>query len=281
MADDRLKNTVLARAGQDESLSGQTRLVILASLESYDDLADALGGDSAPTATPALQAAAGEDTPPVGAYLTSITVQGVRGIGPKVTVPLQPGPGLNVIAGRNGSGKSRLAEALEPALTGRNSRWDNKKGKGLVWSQAWLKIHAGDPAEIRIGIAEEGSGTTTIGVDWPSGDDVEVDAKKSWIQRNGQKRESPEALGWVGSLEMYRPLLSYEELGHILEGTPSHFYDHPSLDYFLAKSWRMHPDICEPVSRHSYGGRLAVRGAHHGPSAGRPRAGSPRDPGGS
>jgi ABC-type lipoprotein export system ATPase subunit len=86
-------------------------------------------------------------------------------------------------------------------------------------------LHAGEPAEIRIGIAEEGSGTTTIGVDWPSGDDVEVDEKKSWIQRSGQKREDPEALGWDAALEMYRPLLSYEELGHILEGTPSHFYD--------------------------------------------------------
>jgi energy-coupling factor transporter ATP-binding protein EcfA2 len=132
---------------------------------------------------------------------------------------------LIVIAGRNGSGKSTLAEALELALTGRNSRWDNKKGKGVVWSQTWRNLHAGDPAEIRIGIAEEGSGTTTIGVDWPSGDDVEVDEKKSWIQRSGQKREDPEALGWDAALEMYRPLLSYEELGHILEGTPSHFYD--------------------------------------------------------
>lgn len=225
MADDRLKETVLARADQDVALSEQARLVVLAALESPEDLADALGG--AGTSSGATARPTKPETPstPVGAYLASVTVQGFRGIGPKVTVRLQPGPGLTVIAGRNGSGKSTLAEAIEIALTGRNSRWDNKKGKGAVWSQAWRNLHAGDQAEIRIAIAEEGAGATTIGVDWPSGDDVDVDDKKSWVQRSGQKREALEVLGWNTALEMYRPLLSYEELGHILEGTPSHFFD--------------------------------------------------------
>jgi DNA repair exonuclease SbcCD ATPase subunit len=224
MADDRLKNTVLARADSDESLTEQARLVVLAALESPEDLSDALGGAGA-AARPSNVTPPEPSSEPVGAYLSSVTVEGFRGIGPKVTVPLQPGPGLIVIAGRNGSGKSTLAEAIEIALTGRNSRWDNKKGKGVVWSQAWRNLHAGDPAEIRIGIAEEGAGSTTIGVAWPSGDDVDVDEQKRWIQRTGKRREEPDALGWDAALEMYRPLLSYEELGHILEGTPSHFYD--------------------------------------------------------
>jgi predicted RecB family nuclease len=43
-------------------------------------------------------------------------------------------------------------------------------------------------------------------------------------------------------------------LGWLVDGAP--ILD-PSLGYFLAQSWRMHPDVCEPVSRHSYGGRLA------------------------
>ena len=224
MTDDRLKDTVLARADADPSLSEQARLVVLAALESPEDLADALGGAGVGP-QPTVEPTGPDAATPVGAYLASVTVQGFRGIGPKVTVPLQPGPGLTVIAGRNGSGKSTLAEAIEIALTGRNSRWDNKRGKGAVWSQAWRNLHAGDSAEIRIAIAEEGAGVTTIGVDWPSGDDVDVDDKKIWVQRSGQKREAPEVLGWDTALEMYRPLLSYEELGHILEGTPSHFFD--------------------------------------------------------
>ena len=150
MTEDRLKNTVLTRADADLSLSEQARLVVLAALESPEDLADAIGGAGPEVQTTEIPAKPETTAPPVGAYLASISVQGFRGIGPKVNVPLLPGPGLIVIAGRNGSGKSTLAEAIEIALTGRNSRWDNKKGKGVVWSQAWRNLHAGDPAEIRV-----------------------------------------------------------------------------------------------------------------------------------
>lgn len=136
--------------------------------------------------------------------------------------PLQPGPGLVVIAGRNGSGKSTLAEGLELALTGINSRWENKSA---VWSQAWRNLHAGDPARIRLGLAEQGSGATVLGVDWPAGPDVTVKDMKRWVQRDGQKQEHPDVLGWTAALEMYRPMLSYDELGGILEGSPSEFYD--------------------------------------------------------
>mgnify|MGYP003472238811 FL=1 len=223
MRDDRLKDDVLTRADQDAKLSEQARLAVLAAFESSDDLAEALGGSDTAAYLTARPTRPESTATPVGAYLRSITVQGFRGIGAKATVPLQPGPGLIVIAGRNGSGKSTFAEALELALTGHNFRWDHKKGQ--VWSQAWRNLHDGNQAQIRIGIAEEGSGTTTIGVDWPPGADVEVDAKKSWIQREGQQRQGTEELGWQAALEMYRPLLSYDELGHILEGTPSQFYD--------------------------------------------------------
>ena len=157
----------------------------------------------------------------MGAYLRSITVRVPRDWS-RVTLPFRPGPGLIVVAGRNGSGKSTLAEGLELALTGTNSRWNDK---AAVWSQNWRNLHAGDPAHIRVDIAEEGSGATTIGVDWPAGEAVDVDDFKAWVQRDGKKREDTSVLGWAGALEMYRPLLSYDELGGILEGRPSDFYD--------------------------------------------------------
>jgi hypothetical protein len=221
--DERLKQYVLHRADDDTALSEQARLVVLAALEADEDLAEVLGDETAPPGlVESLTAVAGAEPAPVGAYLKSITVQGFRGIGPKVALPLPPGPGLVVIAGRNGSGKSTLAEALELALTGVSSRWT---GKGPVWSRNWRNLHAGEPAEIRIGITEEGSGTTTIGVDWPKGQDIAVDQMTAWVQRDGQKRQDTSVLGWSAALEMYRPLLSYDELGHILEGRPSDFYD--------------------------------------------------------
>lgn len=57
-----------------------------------------------------------------GAYLTSLTVEGFRGIGPRQTLTLTPGPGLTIVVGRNGSGKSSFAEALEVLLTGDSKR---------------------------------------------------------------------------------------------------------------------------------------------------------------
>lgn len=223
MPDERLKNYVLRRADQDDDLSEDARLAILAALADADDLAEVLGSETT-SAELVDELTAAEETAaePVGAYLQSISVRGFRGIGPEVTLPLQPGPGLVVVAGRNGSGKSTLAEALELALTGTNSRWEDK---AAVWSQNWRNLHAGEPAQIRVGLTEEGVGTTTIGVDWPPGADVAVEDSKTWVQRPGQKREDTSVLGWDAALEMYRPLLSYDELGGILEGRPSEFYD--------------------------------------------------------
>jgi uncharacterized protein len=42
-------------------------------------------------------------------------------------------------------------------------------------------------------------------------------------------------------------------LGWLVDGRPT--LD-PELGYFLAHSWRMHPAVCDPVSRYSYGGHL-------------------------
>lgn len=223
MADEQLRDYVLQRADDDDALSEEARLVVLAAFGDAGDLAEVLSDDdTSQRVIDALNAPDATEEVPVGAYLASIAVQGFRGIGASVEVKLQPGPGLVVVAGRNGSGKSTLAEGLELALTGVNSRWANKKSK--VWSQVWRNLHAGNPAKIRIAMVEEGSGPTVLGVDWPAGD-VPVTDMKRWVQRAGQKQEDPGVLGWTDALAMHRPMLSYDELGGILEGTPSDFHD--------------------------------------------------------
>ncbi len=60
------------------------------------------------------------DGAPRLACLKAITVEGSRGIGPKAALPLQPGPGLTLVTGRDGAAKSSVAEAAELALTGDN-----------------------------------------------------------------------------------------------------------------------------------------------------------------
>ena len=71
-----------------------------------------------------------------GAYLTSLTVEGFRGIGPRQTLTLTPGPGLTIVVGRNGSGKSSFAEALEVLLTGDSKRWMDRS---KIWKEGWRK----------------------------------------------------------------------------------------------------------------------------------------------
>ncbi len=58
------------------------------------------------------------ETDSAATFLTAISVAGFRGVGPAARLDLYPAPGLMVVSGRNGSGKSSFAEALELALTG-------------------------------------------------------------------------------------------------------------------------------------------------------------------
>ena len=96
MADDRLKNYLLSLAYTDHTLSEQARLVVLAALESSNDLSEALGDEAtSPERADSLTTTEQEGAEPIGAYLRSITVQGFRGIGAQVTLPFHPGPRID------------------------------------------------------------------------------------------------------------------------------------------------------------------------------------------
>ena len=71
---------------------------------------DALDGILQNTKTTAKDDEKATATTHAGAYLTSLTVEGFHGIGPRQTLTLTPGPGLTIVVGRNGSGKSSFAE---------------------------------------------------------------------------------------------------------------------------------------------------------------------------
>jgi hypothetical protein len=101
-----------------------------AGTSAIDDLL-ALGSIGQPVAAPpALR--------PVGAYITSVEVEGFRGIGKPAKLELVPGPGLTLVIGRNGSGKSSFAEALEVLFTGDNPRWAKRSA---VWREGWNDLH--------------------------------------------------------------------------------------------------------------------------------------------
>jgi recombinational DNA repair ATPase RecF len=153
-------------------------------------------------------------------YLKSIGVQGFRGIADAVTLHLQAGPGLTVVTGRNGSGKSSFAEAAEIALTGDNMRWSERTA---VWKEGWRNLHQPDPAAIEVKLAEDGQPAPTVVTrQWAPG--AGLGDAQAFISVAG-KREPLDARGWAGALELYRPFLSYSELGALVGGKPSSMHD--------------------------------------------------------
>lgn len=210
-----LTSWVSARLDADAKLADDAKLLILAALEGKTALADMAGY------TPQAATAASEEADPVGAFLKQIKVRGFRGIGPESQLDLDPFPSLTVISGRNGSGKSSFAEALEVALTGTTYRWHARASQ---WKERWRNLHDGDPTRIDVTLAEEGVGPTRLSVEWPTG--AELDGMTTSLQRQGDKKQAGvEGLGWAGPLETYRPMLTYEELGALLSAEPKVLYD--------------------------------------------------------
>ena len=150
MSDTTLRDLVLKRLDADTKPEDEWSALVLAALEGPDEL-ERLLDEQAPEAPKALSprarsAETGGEGPavpgeplgePLGeppaepaspriAFVRTITVEGFRGIGPKATLDLTPGPGLTLVVGRNGSGKSSFAEGLELLLTGDTYRWRDR-----------------------------------------------------------------------------------------------------------------------------------------------------------
>ncbi|WP_329075115.1 AAA family ATPase [Streptomyces niveus] len=154
------------------------------------------------------------------AYLRSVTVGGFRGVGRTARLPLKPGPGLTVITGRNGCGKSSFAEGIEIALTGDNARW---RGRTDIWRKSWRNLHDGEQPQVAVEFMVEGdTEPTTVLRTW-HGDDV-ADSEAE-LERPGTDPAPLGSLGWDADLSTYRPFLSYSELGQMISGRPSEMYD--------------------------------------------------------
>ncbi|GAA1790158.1 AAA family ATPase [Planosporangium flavigriseum] len=193
--------------------------LVFAALLGQSDLDAALGG--ATTARPAASPENVGAAEPIGTYLSSIEVCGFRGIGQGSRLDLTPGPGLTIVTGRNGSGKSSFAEAAELALTGDNKRW---AGRASVWQDGWRNLHASEEPYIRVRLGVDGHRNgAAVECHWTR--DGGLADRTSFLQVTGQPRQSVADLGWDRPLELYRPFLSYAELGGLIGGRPSEMYD--------------------------------------------------------
>lgn len=215
---DALLEIVLERI-EEIPLPGEAADLLLAALDSDHALAVQL--DAAAEQRYVPPQVVGNVPEPVGAYLQSLTVSGFRGIGSAATLDVHPGPGLTLVVGRNGSGKSSFAEALEVLLTGTLMRW-SAPNTPVVFKEGWQNKHAASSPDIRADFLIEGKGRATIARTWQAGGDIANSG--AWLQVAGKKRESIDGLGWGNDLRTYRPFLSHAELEAFF-GRPSELHD--------------------------------------------------------
>src|SRR6266545_1217261 len=212
-----LLDILRARLDEEKKLGELARAMIAAACRSDEALAAALAGEAIPSASRRRPQAVDRRHP---ALLQSIRVEGFRGVGPAATLEISLGPGLTLVVGRNGSGKSSFAEALELLLTGNNSRWSTRSA---IWKEGWRNLHHAN-ARIDAEFVLEGSkGKTLISRSWAPG--AKLEEADTLVTVSGSKASTIDDLGWVAAVEMYRPFLSYSELGSMLDAGPSALYD--------------------------------------------------------
>jgi energy-coupling factor transporter ATP-binding protein EcfA2 len=218
MADAALTRLVVDRlAASPPPVDGADGLV-LAAFQGADAVRDSLAGGEHATGGEARRAREPAAPPPPRSFLAALEVQGFRGVGPALTLTLPPGPGLTLVVGRNGSGKSSIAEALELLLTGANRRWQDRP---KVWSEGWRNLHHAPP-RISATFAVDGrAAPLTLTRSWADG---VADVGGSTLRVEGRGKQ-PDQAGWDQALHSFPPLLSHNELGRILEGRPTELYD--------------------------------------------------------
>jgi energy-coupling factor transporter ATP-binding protein EcfA2 len=205
-----LQSLILERVSESELAEGAADLMLAACVGRTELDAVLTGGDAAPLAPEAQQTLVER---PQGVFVSTIAVQGFRGVGKRAELKLEPGPGLTLVVGRNGSGKSSFAEGLELLMTGQNSRWVDRTA---VWKQGWQNLHFDRETELAAGFQVEGrQGLTALTRQWPHGSALTPGECEAELGDGGQT--SLDELGWSAALSRYRPFLSYNELGSMFD----------------------------------------------------------------
>jgi energy-coupling factor transporter ATP-binding protein EcfA2 len=186
--------------------------------EASEALLRALCGDTAP----APGADPDSRPQPTGPYyLSAITVAGFRGIGPEQKLEIRPGPGVTLVVGRNGSGKSSFAEAAELALTGDSARWADRNS---VWREGWRNLHRADPCRIEVDLRVDGHAEPLrVQRRWQR--DAGLDDAQATVADPAGRGTSLEDLDLARPLGLYRPFLTAAEMGRLVSGTPSKLFD--------------------------------------------------------
>lgn len=195
--------------------------LVLGAFEGPEALDSVLGGLAAPRIEPRRQARPGASEIP-GLFLKSISVRRFRGVGAARTLALRPGPGLTLVTGRNGSGKSSFAEAAELALTGTNERVQ----RGRIWKDGWRNLHnTADAPRIEVELTAEGASRPLRVVrEWPK-DSTDLFGATTTVHSPGAPPRPLAELSWQHALTDYRPFLAYSELSGLITDGNARIFD--------------------------------------------------------
>jgi hypothetical protein len=136
---------------------------------------------------------------PPGAYLKLIELGGFRGVGQQQKLELEPGPGLTLLLGRNGSGKSSFAEGLEALLTGQSRRWLSRPKD---WERGWKNLHTTERSFVAATFYVEGSKPIDVRRTWQQGDELEDGELR--VRRGSERLGGLDVLGWQEPLTTSR-----------------------------------------------------------------------------
>lgn len=151
-------------------------------------------------------------------YLTHISASGFRGVGERVDLPLTPTPGLVLVTGRNGSGKSSLAEACELSL----SKSISRAARSPMWGEGLANLHNKDlKPQVEVGLQIDGVGEVVLACTLQQGDLASAEVTST----SGDRQYDLNRHGWDDAVTRYRPLLTYGELAALASAKPSDLFD--------------------------------------------------------
>ncbi|MDW5330649.1 AAA family ATPase [Plantactinospora sp. KLBMP9567] len=205
---DRLQQSQVPRAVGD---------LVLAAFHGEQVLDAVLRGEALPASPESAEA----DGSSPQAFLEEVRVAGFRGIGQQVTVGRLPKTGLTVFVGRNGSGKSSIAEAIEYTLTEDSLRWAQRPA---AFREGWRNLHHDGVSEIRLGLRlDDGQQVTTLRT-WPTGA-TDLTSATVTTTTGGAAMPPGQVPQWIGQAARYRPFLSARDLERVITAKPAELYD--------------------------------------------------------
>lgn len=197
-----LTELVEARLAGDRKLSAPAKALVREALGDPGDAEDGTRTSAGPV------------------YLGNIEVTGFRGVGAKALLKLKPKPGVTLVVGRNGSGKSSIAEAIETLFTGTNAHCIGRHPGHAV---RWRNLHQGERTLVQAKLTVEGDPSpSTLTRTWTG--DAFTDSQ-AVLRRPGQGTVPLEQVGWEQATRTHRPFLSYADLDDLINGKPSEMYD--------------------------------------------------------